>query len=224
MIRWLFARDDGSISLDGTLHPSELSEGQRYRHQGRKRQFQFGRTTAHRLLSETAELPALGPRGLWIHRTDAGWPQVLDGEGRPLPISLSIAHTGSVALCAMGPEGDGHLGADVEQVAPRSQAFLEDFYTDAEQSSLARLPDSDRDRLATLYWTVKEAVLKALRTGLSRSAKDVEVRAVEPGADLDWKTAEVQLRGTCLPEVYVRLCDAGQTAMAIARVAETAAS
>ena len=90
-------------------------------------------------LRTSERLPVLGQKGVWIHRTEAGWPQVFDGLGHPMPISLSIAHTGRLALCAMGPVDQGRLGVDLETVAPRSEAFLEDFYTDHERLQLKQI-------------------------------------------------------------------------------------
>jgi phosphopantetheinyl transferase len=220
MIRWLLMADRSPQTLDGYLHPAEVEEGRRYRHPGRHHQFKLGRATAKNLLGERGPemgLPALGPRGIWIHRTDAGWPQVRDGAGNPLPVSLTIAHTGSTALCAMCPEGEGRLGADMEPVAHRPQAFLEDFYTEAERAQLHNSPPSTKDRLATLFWVIKEAVLKARRTGLTENAKVVDVLAVDSSSEPDWRRAQVEMADGSQPEVYTRWEDEGQLAVAIAR-------
>jgi phosphopantetheinyl transferase len=220
MIRWLLARDNGNDVLAGYLHPAEHHEGDRYRHPGRHRQWLFGRAAAKHLLvthSGASQLPALGPRGLWIHRTEAGWPQVLDGSGCPLPVSLSIAHTSNRALCAMCPQDEGSLGVDMETVASRPQAFLEDFYTDGERQRLATLPTSTRDATATLIWAIKEAVLKARLTGLAANAKSVDVLEIDLLPSTDWSRAEVRLEDGQRPEVFWRWVDDGATAMAIAR-------
>ncbi len=222
MIRWLMMRDGPSRILDGYLHPEEREEGKRFRHPGRHRQFQLGRAAAKNLLIQRgpeADLPALGPRGIWIHRTPAGWPQVLDGQGRPLPVSLSIAHTQDRALCAMCPAAEGSLGADMELVDERPRPFLEDFYTDDEREQLAPLPNEERARMATLFWTIKEAVLKARRTGLTENAKNVDVESVDERAGEGWSRTEVGLAEGHRPEVFFRWAEDGRLALAIARCA-----
>ena len=116
------------------------------------------------------------------------------------------------------PEEEGTVGTDIEIVAPRSRYFLEDFYTDEEQMILAILPEDLRPRAATVFWCIKEAVLKARRTGLKHSAKSVEVRALDFTLPQAWRKASVDLKDGPAPEVWWRLSEDHSMAMAIARL------
>jgi hypothetical protein len=66
------------------------------------------------------------------------------------------------------------FGADLETVEPRSPAFMEDFFLASERAWVGSHPESARAAAATLVWSVKESVLKALRTGLREDTRAVE--------------------------------------------------
>jgi 4'-phosphopantetheinyl transferase len=105
-------------------------------------------------------------------------------ENRSRPVTLSISHSGELAFCALSLEPAAWLGCDVEQVAPRSPAFVNDYFTPAEQALLHRTPPGRQPVLANAIWSAKEAVLKVLAVGLT-----VDTRAViclpedKPGPD-----------------------------------------
>jgi len=219
MIYWRAIHDRPGLDLTAALRPEEIEEGLRYRHPGRHRQWQLGRAAAKRLLAE--EGPELGvgslrPQAIWIHRTSSGWPQVRDAAGRELPISLTIAHSGQAALAAACTEERGRLGIDLERVAPRPRAFLEDFYTPAEQEALDAVPDAQRDCMATLYWVIKEAVLKARLTGLTEDAKTVEVLSIQADPDSDQGRAKVLCADGTRPDVCWSWDKAGALVLAVA--------
>jgi phosphopantetheinyl transferase len=221
MIRWLLTRDLPEFNPGLFLNPREEEEGRRFRHPGRRRQWLLGRAAAKVLLQRNAResgAPSVPPSRLWVHRTDEGWPEPLGPEGRPLPVSLTISHTGDLAFCALCPDGEGSLGADMERVEARVDAFLEDYYTPLEQTRLRALPPLARNQMATVLWCIKEAVLKALRTGLALHPTLIEVRELELLPPQAWKRAEVLLVDGTRPDVYWCLIDKGQVAIAVARI------
>jgi 4'-phosphopantetheinyl transferase len=92
------------------------------------------------------------------------------------PWSLSISHSHGVAFCALiiNQEGDAHaIGADIEFIEPRAGNFVGDFFT-ADEMALVRQATTDRDALVTAVWSAKEAVLKALRTGLRLDTRKIQ--------------------------------------------------
>lgn len=104
----------------------------------------------------------------------------LTGELSPsdlLPISVSLSHSGGVALAAATWTGSVDtpiaLGIDVEEIAPRSRAFCGDFLTDAEQRFCGFDPVEYEVR-TNFVWSAKEAVLKALCLGLTVDTRRVE--------------------------------------------------
>ncbi len=208
-IRWHMARDTGGDLSEGLL-PVEVQEGQRYRHAGRHRQWQHGRFLSKALLCRESQflgLPDAKPEQIRIQRMQAGWPQAQNAQGRPLPISLSISHCGDWAVSAACTQSAGHVGVDLERIESRSRHFIGDYFTTGEQVLLRPNAKLDFDTRVTVIWSIKEAVLKALGTGLADPATSVEVLTLPHAHKDNWQKAKVQLTGAPNPKVRWRLVE-----------------
>ena len=96
-------------------------------------------------------------------------------DGRPAEAYLTMTDRADQAVCVVGPPGT-RLGCDLELVEPRSDAFVSDYLTPAEQALVrSAATDDGRALLANLVWCGKESALKVLRTGLRRDTRSVEV-------------------------------------------------
>lgn len=103
--------------------------------------------------------------------------------GVRLPLCLSISHSGNTAFCALHPmngKGKGEsgpglaqLGVDIEAVEARSVLFLQQFFSAAEIDLVEQAAAKQRNMVATAIWSAKEAVLKALRLGLTVDTRRV---------------------------------------------------
>lgn len=102
-----------------------------------------------------------------------------DSDGRPgtgLPgVRLSISHAGGVGFAAAS-RGPNPIGCDVEVVAPRSEAFVEDYLTPRESAAVRQAAPDDAALVTNLIWSAKESALKALGQGLRLDTRAVEVR------------------------------------------------
>jgi len=89
--------------------------------------------------------------------------------GVRLPVSLSISHSGNYALSALALTASGirQIGVDVEMVEPRESRFVDRYYTVEESTLIQRCAPEWQEMLITAFWSAKEAVLKALRLGLT---------------------------------------------------------
>ncbi|MFO0735602.1 MAG: 4'-phosphopantetheinyl transferase superfamily protein [Labilithrix sp.] len=116
--------------------------------------------------SLTREAPEV-PADAWtFERTEAGKPFVT-APSRAFEFSLS--HTDGLVVVAVGGAGAG-VGVDVESLA-RAPDILETVlraFAPAELAALRTLPAAEQPRGAVELWTVKEAYLKGLGTGISR--------------------------------------------------------
>ncbi len=221
MIRWLMASPGPALDQKNFLCAAEEEEGQRYRHPGRYRQWLLGRAAAKVLLdkhTQSSGLAELLPGSIYIQRVETGWPRPRYVAGGNIPVSLSISHTGDKALCALCPESEGSLGADIEEIAPRSKHLLEDFYTSGEREYLQALEAAEQARAATIFWCIKEAALKARRTGFHESATSVAVDSIDSNTAKIWKRARVVLKDGTRPEAFWRLSADKRMAMAIVRI------
>ena len=107
---------------------------------------------------------------------DDGRPRIL-GPAEVLghtPPAVSLSHSGGLGFSAVGP-GPTALGCDVEVVAPRSDAFVEDYFTAFEAQAVALEAPSRRAVAANLIWSAKESALKALGEGLRLDTRSVQV-------------------------------------------------
>jgi phosphopantetheinyl transferase len=100
-------------------------------------------------------------------------------SGIPGPLCLAIAHSADTALVALGSAEREEVGVDVEQVAPRERSFEALALSPPEQRRLRGLEGERRWRAVTRIWVLKEALSKALGTGLRLALPGLSV-AVDP--------------------------------------------
>ena len=96
-----------------------------------------------------------------------------------LPL-LAISHGAGRAIAVLAPRNSGtRVGVDIERVEPRDEAFVRHVLTD-EEVRLAGGVGLNGDS-ATLLWTLKEAVTKALGVGMAVDPREVRVTGMRGG-------------------------------------------
>jgi phosphopantetheinyl transferase len=186
----LLTRDDfKGVNLEWTarlfLHARELAEYRALEKDARRRQFLAARAAAKDAVrlwwahkQGTSELPH--PSTLVIGHDGAGRPY-LEGDEGLAPPGLSIAHTEAVAVAVAA---DVPIGIDVEPATRDAQAILSSFATAEEVALVEELAGACPDGTAPArLWCAKEAVAKALGTGLQGRPRDFEALAVEGNGD-----------------------------------------
>lgn len=177
MIHWLTQSHE---TLPGTavfLSEKEATRLASLQTEKRRRDWLLGRWTAKRLLQtviwETSHTTV--PLDLISVANNAdGVPQVAS----QLPLvhgqySISLSHSQGQAMVAAVAKPNWPIGCDIEKIAPRGEAFIDDYFTEAEALLVRQVAGAQRDVLVTAVWSAKESVLKALHLGLS-----VDTRAV----------------------------------------------
>ena len=188
------------------LSPAELEKLDSFRFQKRRTDWLLGRWTAKGLLRGVQDYARFRPDRIEVQSAPGGAPRLRLPDGVPFPGCLSISHRDQLAFCALslasqastGPHAGPRLGADLEKVEPRSEAFLADYFTPAEQAWIRGQPGELRDCAAALAWSAKEAMLKALEVGMGWDTRWVEVRQAEGLADAGqegWKSMQVSSAG-----------------------------
>jgi 4'-phosphopantetheinyl transferase len=143
---------------------------------------------------------------------------ILSDDFRGSRIEFNVSHSHEMALCAVTRSGE--IGVDLEYIRELrdSDGLAERFFARSEIDTMRRLSADERVLAFLRCWTRKEALLKAVGTGLSKPLREVEVslardepcRAIRLSADfgpLDrwWLTAitpgplyigAIALRGT----------------------------
>ncbi|HEY7513103.1 MAG TPA: 4'-phosphopantetheinyl transferase superfamily protein [Vicinamibacteria bacterium] len=157
---------------DEWLSPAERAILHRSRVPKRRQDFRLGRWAAKRVLALLYGDEEMLAAGRFEIRPARGGAPVPYRDGAPLEATLSISHSGSCAVAAI-QRGEGRLGCDLERIEERSHAFVGDYFTAAEQAFAEAGPHGGRR--ATLVWSAKEAVMKALGEGLRLPPPTVEV-------------------------------------------------
>lgn len=137
------------------------------------------------------------PDSVRVRRSRQGKPEI-DGT----ELSVSLAHSGRVALVAVAPAAD--LGVDVEALRPdvADWALVDHALSDQERARLQGLPEPQQAESFLRSWTRKEAILKAAGTGLGLDPRlveldDLHVAALPPELGLadSWILVDVPLAG-----------------------------
>ncbi len=170
--------DDSWLSADEHAHLS------RFRIAKRRREWELGRWTAKQAASLYLGGDSSSLSRLEIRAALDGAPEAFI-EGRLAPISLSISHSAGVSLCAVGDVSDS-VGCDLEEIAPRDESLVEDYFTSEEGQLVSRTSLAERHLYITLIWCAKESALKSLRQGLRRDTRSVVVSFSEAGREEAW--------------------------------------
>lgn len=122
-----------------------------------------------------------------ICAADDGAPEAFV-DGAPARLSLSLSHRDYVAVAAVAALPT-RVGIDLETLETRSDAFVREWLSSAEQAALPSVGEG-RDLQVLRCWTGKEASAKVLREGLRLDVRRADVVSASLTAD-DWIALEV---------------------------------
>jgi 4'-phosphopantetheinyl transferase len=152
----------------------------------RRTDWRLGRWTAKQAVANLLGIPDLA--SIEIVAEPSGAPFVVlpnDITG----LTISLTHRAGVGACAVAEHGV--VGCDLELVEPRSEAFLQDYFTQDELALIARA-GIDPVKAATIVWSAKESALKAVREGLRRDTRSVSVVQIDTGDTSTWNHLQVR--------------------------------
>lgn len=203
MIHWLLEPAQNMTEPPETfLSAAEWERFTSLRFEKRRLDWLLGRWTAKRLLQailleQTHDMVAR--HAIEIFNDADGAPKISEIESLRdesikqtiKGLNLSISHSNAHAFCAVSDET---IGADLEIIEPRPEYLVGDYFTTAEQAHVSASTPATRDVVVTAIWSAKEAVLKALRKGLSEDTRAVEI-SIAPfeGAPAEWTPFEIEL-------------------------------
>jgi acyl transferase domain-containing protein/phosphopantetheinyl transferase len=133
------------------------------------------------------------PAEIGVSNEEVGRPRVTGVHGRRLPgLDVSIAHRAEVGVAIAGPRGGAGVGIDVEEIVDRPESTVDIALTEGELALLAQL-GGPRSVWFTRFWAAKEAVGKALGTGLAGQPRRFAVTAAT-GTELQVEVAGERYR------------------------------
>lgn len=156
----------------GWLDQEERAAWQRYV-PGPRRRFSLCRAALRAVLC--AHLGCANDK-LAFGANSYGKPFALVG-GEQSGVAFNVSHTASHGLIALAQSGC--LGIDLEERVPKRSldALLEAVMGPQEQADLAVLEGNEKLELFYRFWTLKEALIKALGTGFSTDPSRFELPA-----------------------------------------------
>ncbi len=121
----------------------------------------------------------------------------VEWQGKRNQGSLSISHRGEYAVAAFCRDPDTSIGIDLELIEPKSHGFVEDYFTAQEADWVFGLPEDQQALAASLLWSGREALLKALQLGLRIDTRQIALGI--PNFDItdDWQPLDIR---KCPPE------------------------
>lgn len=121
------------------------------------------------------------PDVLSLSETPSGKPFLPDCPA----MHFNLSHCRGLAVCLLAPS---ECGVDVEAVRPVREKVLKRAFSRAERTAIAAA--EGKDLLFTRLWTLKEAYVKAIGTGIGYPMKEVSftlqggaIRCSKSGAD-----------------------------------------
>jgi len=97
------------------------------------------------------------------------------------PVQVGISHCDDIAVALAFPE-EHPLGIDLERAGRANADTIKSYVTPGESVLIARR-GIDRDIGFTIFWTMKEALTKILRTGLMVDLSLLEIDSIEIAPD-----------------------------------------
>jgi 4'-phosphopantetheinyl transferase len=183
-VTWLAVRQEELPRGEAWLTAAEREVLARFRVPKRRGDWLLGRWVAKRALVLSGA--AGSEEEVAILASASGAPEAFV-LGHLAGVALSLTHSHGIAVAALGPAGT-RLGVDLEAIEERAPGFLGDWFTPAEQAYVAAAGEGERALAATLVWSAKECVMKALREGLRIPPKAVEVAPERGPADSQWRS------------------------------------
>ncbi|MBL1103057.1 4'-phosphopantetheinyl transferase superfamily protein [Streptomyces sp. 5-8] len=175
----------------------------------RARRYRRARATARRVGRQlvTAYTSCPPDRQAW-ERDDRGRPLLVDPGG----LHVSLSHAEAVVAAALS--WDAPVGVDVERLRPLADrgALARTALSETERQAVDALPEPLRDAQLLRFWTRKEAVAKALGTGLATNLRGIVTTAHgavvslpdECGDVSEWSLTDVPVREDVIACVTVR--------------------
>jgi len=150
--------------LAGLLSPEERTRAARFHFERDRHSYILAHALCRSLL---AFCTGRRPCDFSFETGDHGKPEVIAGPGG-IRLRINISHTRGMAAAALTVDHD--IGVDVEWLDRNvgAIAVAESHFAPCEQAVLAAAPEIRKVETFLAFWTLKEAYVKAIGTGLSQ--------------------------------------------------------
>ena len=191
LIYWNLVDSSQLPESNAWLSEEELQQLQIFRFEKRRKDWLLGRWTAKRLIqSVSAKEDDLSNDQICIKNETSGAPYAMI-NGEQMSASLSISHRGNLASTAICTDPDISIGIDLEEIESKSRGFIEDYFTTPESEYVFALPQMQQALAASLLWSGREAILKALQTGLQYDTREIAIQCPSFIMEDEWEPIQI---------------------------------
>ena len=163
---WYVPHDPENASAKhyGTLTQDDVREFATIRNLEKRHRSLATRSVLRRALSASVG-GKIAPEEWRFDRSETGKPRLLNAAGT---LNFSCSHTRWASIVAVSTIGP--IGIDIESGAfPSNETWLADVFTPSECSVLKTMPEEEREAAVSRLWSLKEAYLKMLGTGIAEA-------------------------------------------------------
>jgi 4'-phosphopantetheinyl transferase len=169
------------------LSEDEFLQFQGFRFQKRRDDWLLGRWTVKRLIqSINFEVKDLSSNRISIKNEASGAPYALI-DGDRMKNSLSLSHRENLGVSAICKNPDVLIGIDLEEIESKSHGFIEDYFTSHESNMIFALPAKEQSLISSLFWSGREAIMKAMQTGLRIDTREIEFLCPALNLNDEWQ-------------------------------------
>jgi 4'-phosphopantetheinyl transferase len=174
-----------------SLSPTEQERAERFRFPDDHRRYVIGRSVLRHLLA--AELD-VEPASVSIASGPDGKPRLAATSGQP-ELHFNVSHSRDLAVIGLWSR---ELGVDVEAISPLTDIddLAHQYFSEGEYAEFSRLSPDAKTIGFFNCWTRKEAILKALGSGLSFPLDRFDV-SLAPGVEARVNRFEERLGADC---------------------------
>jgi 4'-phosphopantetheinyl transferase len=157
-----------AAALGELLSADERQRAARFVHETHRHRYTVARATLRLLLGRCAGTNAAA---IEFRYAEHGKPLLAGALAESM--HFNVSHSDSFAFYAISP--DGPLGCDIERIRPVPEMadIVSRWFAPSEHELI--LSRADRDESFFRYWTLKEAVLKGVGSGLALLSRDFEL-------------------------------------------------
>jgi 4'-phosphopantetheinyl transferase len=168
---------------------------------------------AHALLRSMLAFYGTFPAAQWRFIADPDGKPRIDLRSGGVALEFNLSHTRGLVAGVVAAAGL-RVGIDVEEIEPRKADFrtAEELFAPAEVRALMAMPPAERVAGFFRYWTLKEAYIKAVGSGLAMPLQSFSFTLVPPRITFEagsgddaaaWEFAVVQTTGRHILSVAV---------------------
>jgi|AutmiccommuBRH23_1029490.scaffolds.fasta_scaffold00009_191 4'-phosphopantetheinyl transferase len=169
------------------LSGDESLQFQGFRFQKRRNDWLLGRWTVKRLIQSIySEVKDLSSNRISIKNEASGAPYALI-DGDQMKESLSLSHRENLGVSAICKNPDVSIGIDLEEIESKSHGFIEDYFTSQESNAIFALPAEQQSLIASLFWSGREAIMKAMQTGLRIDTREIAFQCPSLNLNDEWQ-------------------------------------